>query len=645
MTVDLAALPNKTTETLADTDQILLNSGGSAADVTVGVLTGHVQAAMQPALDTLGDAAAAASDAAGAVAGDLATLESDLASAAVDKGDAKVATAAAPGGLWTTVRGFIATLLGPDGASMVGNTPAGTIAATTVQGAINEIVSDLAAPSGSSLVGDISAGAGAVPTTQQAINRERVNVTRYATLQQALDTGKDVYIPSGIDVVTPPVTLTTAGQTIYGKGKRSTISPSVPGNHLFQVQADYVTISGVRLLGIDSSAAGTNFAITTSSVTPANHLTIDNVRITGLTGGVGFTNAIKFDDNCSHGTVKNCVIERLWGNASGKGYGVLAGDVIGCKVTDNRMFASSGRGRHGVYFSAGCSDSAANGNYLSGFDFEGISQYSTGVQPACSRNIYSKNTLVGCAASTNPFSGAIGIYQHSFGCIVSGNTITASGQRGITIDGSGVTDCANTSVYGNTVSFSKTNGINLTSTVRCSVENNLIHESSTSAADSFANISLRADGATACNDTSIVGNICSGPAYPRAAISLDPGNGGPSLLKLKGNSLRPGLSYTLELNGVTGVEIDGRLQFRLPVGGYGPIAAGASFVGPLTLTGADQGDICTVTYDQNTDGCVLYAYCSGTGVGVLTIANLSGAPKTIPAGTLRVDVWRRSAPM
>ena len=61
-------------------------------------------------------------------------------------------------------------------ASNIANTPAGTIVATTVQGAINEIVSDLAASSGSSLVGYLSSGTGAVASTVQTKLRESVSV-------------------------------------------------------------------------------------------------------------------------------------------------------------------------------------------------------------------------------------------------------------------------------------------------------------------------------------------------------------------------------------------------------------------------------------------------------------------------------------
>lgn len=137
--VDLASLPNKTIGTLAGSDQILLNTGGAPADVTVDVLSEYVEDAMQPALDALGVAAAAGATAAGVVAADLAALESDLGSAATGKGDALVTTAAAPGGLWTTVRGFIAALLGPGGAALMRYLPKGAnTVARTVESKLRE---------------------------------------------------------------------------------------------------------------------------------------------------------------------------------------------------------------------------------------------------------------------------------------------------------------------------------------------------------------------------------------------------------------------------------------------------------------------------------------------------------------------------
>jgi parallel beta-helix repeat protein len=246
--------------------------------------------------------------------------------------------------------------------------------------------------------------------------------------------------------------------------------------------------------------------------------------------------------------------------------------------------------------------------------------------------------------STNAFSGAIGIYGHSYGCVISNNTITASGQIGITVDGSSVTDCANTLIIGNTVSYSATRGINLTSAVRTSVIGNIVYESSTASAGTSANIMITQDGTTACVDTLIEGNMSAGGTYARSAITVDNGPPAPSLLKLQFNDFQPCVSYTMELNGVGGIEIDGRIQFRFDGVGYGPISNGASFSGPLTLTGAAQGDVCTVSHTSNTDGCVMMVQASATNTGVIVIANLSGGSKTIASGTLRVDVWKRNAP-
>jgi parallel beta-helix repeat protein len=459
----------------------------------------------------------------------------------------------------------------------------------------------------------------------------------------AIATGKSVFVPAGT-YKCGVQNLTTQGQQIFGEGALSIIVQETAGAHLFYPKAAYITIRDLRLNGIETDATNSSFAVFTATATAAQYLSIQNVFVSGTGNLTGFNNAFKFDDSCNYGSVENCVIERLWGNVSGRGYGALAGNAKGIRVTNNNMLATSGRGRHGVYFSAGCSDSVASGNYINGFDQEGISQYSQSAQPTCSRNVYSNNTLGGCSASTNAFSGSIGIYGHSYGCVISNNTITASGQIGITVDGSSVTDCANTLIIGNTVSYSATRGINLTSAVRTSVIGNIVYESSTASAGTSANIMITQDGTTACVDTLIEGNMSAGGTYARSAITVDNGPPAPSLLKLQFNDFQPCVSYTMELNGVSGIQIDGRIQFRFDSVGYGPISNGASFTGPLTLTGADQGDVCTVSHTSNTDGCVMMAQASSTNNGVLTIANLSGGSKTIASGTLRVDVWKRNAP-
>jgi hypothetical protein len=460
-----------------------------------------------------------------------------------------------------------------------------------------------------------------------------------ATIADALATGASVYFPEGT-YKTDLQTITTAGQTLFGAGEKSIILAKTAGANLFVVEADYVSFRNLRMNGAETGPTNNDFAIFTATATPAQFLAVENVLFSGASAASGFNNAVKFDSGCNYGSVIGCVIERLWGNLSGNGYGILNG-ANNATFRDNTMLASSGRGRHGIYISSGASDNEISGNFLSAFDLEGITQYSTGVQPACARNKYIGNSLIACAASNNPTSGSIGIYGHSSGAVISANTITSSGQIGIAVDGTGVTDCANTIVSDNFVAFSAKTGINLISPIACSVTGNIVYESSTASVGTSANIQIKSDATTAPSDILIEGNHAWGPVYSRSAVRIDPTTPTPVKTKLQFNAFSAGASGTIETNSVSGIQIDGRLQFTFLGTSYGPIANGAAFAGGLSLPGAEQGDICTVSHTSNTDGCLFTVQATSTDNGTLNIGNLSGGSKTIASGTLRVDVWKR----
>lgn len=90
-------------------------------------------------------------------------------------------------GNFKNVKDAIEVIQSADGAAAVGFTPTGTVAATNVQSAINEVVSDLAAGTGASLVGYVPAGTGAVATTVQSKLRETVSVFDFMTTAQIAD--------------------------------------------------------------------------------------------------------------------------------------------------------------------------------------------------------------------------------------------------------------------------------------------------------------------------------------------------------------------------------------------------------------------------------------------------------------------------
>jgi hypothetical protein len=460
----------------------------------------------------------------------------------------------------------------------------------------------------------------------------------------ALATGSSVYFPEGT-YKTGQQTLSTSGQTLFGAGEKSIILAKIAGINLFVVNADYVTIRDLRINGAEIDATNSNnFAVFTDIAVPAQFLAVSNVLFTGANNATGFNNAVKFDTGSNFGSVIGCSIDRLQGNLSGNGYGVLnAGNFA--NICNNTMSASSGRGRHGIYITAGASDNIIFGNSLTGFDREAITQFSRDAQLTCARNKYIGNTIANSAVANNPTSGSIGIYGHSIGAVISSNVITGSGQLGIVLDGTGVTDLFNTIISNNFVAFSATVGIQLISASESSVVGNIVYESSTASIGVYSNIEIKSDGVTAPNITLIEANQAWGPINSRSAIRIDPTVPTPTKVKLQFNALSAGTAGVIEINGVSGIEIDGRLQFRFDGVGYGPIANGASFVGSLTLTGADQGDVCTVSHTQNTDGCVMMVQVASSNVGTLTIGNLSGGSKTIASGTLRVDVWKRNAPL
>jgi hypothetical protein len=125
-------------------------------------------------------------------------------------------------------------------ASAITNTPAGSIAATTVQAAINELdtkkaaSADLAASGGSALVGFIQAGTGAVARTMQDKTRETVSVMDFGAVgdgtaddtlavQAAIDA---VAVAGGILFVPPGIYkgnwILRSGVIIQGSGRVAT---------------------------------------------------------------------------------------------------------------------------------------------------------------------------------------------------------------------------------------------------------------------------------------------------------------------------------------------------------------------------------------------------------------------------------------
>lgn len=206
-------------------------------------------------------------------------------------------------------------------ASQIINTPSGAIAATNVQGAINEIVSDLAASSGSSLVGFLQSGTGATARTTQAKLRDVVSVKDFgavgdgvtddtAAIQTALnnvrDTGNALSFPSGAYKVTSTLTLlrnTTNGPEQYvieGNGATLDFSGSgLTAGNLFSLGATsqanghdtgLIDIANLRIIGPETGSPFAGNTPATSvvglSLGYALNITLRNVYVQGCYIGV-----------------------------------------------------------------------------------------------------------------------------------------------------------------------------------------------------------------------------------------------------------------------------------------------------------------------------------------------------------------------
>lgn len=154
-------------------------------------------------------------------------------------------------------------LAAPGGAALIGNTPAGGIAATTVQAALNELDTEkvsftaLAASGGSALVGFLQAGTGATARTVQSKLRDTVsvkdfgavgdNVTNDTTaIQNALNSGaKVILFPAGNYVFT---TLTIPQRvTLEGEGADVTYLKTATGGNALLLNGERITLKQFTL--------------------------------------------------------------------------------------------------------------------------------------------------------------------------------------------------------------------------------------------------------------------------------------------------------------------------------------------------------------------------------------------------------------
>jgi hypothetical protein len=229
-------------------------------------------------------------------------------------------------------------------ASRITNTPSGTIAATNVQNAINEIVSDLAASSGSSLVGFLQSGTGATARTGQAKLRDFVSVKDFGatgdgttddtTAIQAALNALGTYSYTSATTISSP-TATGRGKLLFPEG-----TYIVSAALLFPADCEIYGVGYSTLIKFTATSGVNLFEKNPSKTTKysSSNATSENVRFSDLLlAGVGYGTAI-YCDNVEKLRLDNVVIYNfstgLYISTTGTGEGYYQ-YVTNCNFYDN----------------------------------------------------------------------------------------------------------------------------------------------------------------------------------------------------------------------------------------------------------------------------------------------------------------------
>ena len=158
-----------------------------------------------------------------------------------------------------------------------------------ISAAASDTLAALAASGGSSLVGYLPAGTGAVATTVQTKLRESVSVKDFgavgdgvtddtAAVQAALNTGKAVYVPTGVYKISSKLTLSTS-QMVFGDGAYASKFDKAFSGDLIQASEGSV-LDSLWLAG--NGASRTGRGVLYGAITP--RATIQNCRIVDFDG-------------------------------------------------------------------------------------------------------------------------------------------------------------------------------------------------------------------------------------------------------------------------------------------------------------------------------------------------------------------------
>jgi hypothetical protein len=227
--------------------------------------------------------------------------------------------------------------------------------------------------------------------------------------------------------------------------------------------------------------------------------------------------------------------------------------------------------------------------------------------------------------------------------LVKGNIVIESFGCGIRCD-AGSVDQQNIVVDGNIVIDSRYIGIQQVGALQQIVCNNYVRGSSRVKSATWPDIVVGSAGVVAPEQILISGNQCvPTPGVSHRAFVLNASRPFPVSVKIDGNDF-PTAGYPAPADyasGIISTRIDGRIQFQTT---WHPPALADKAVATTTfaVTGAEPGDIIVCSHPSANNGYILSASVAEAAKVEITLANFSGGNRSLPAGPLLVDIWKRS---
>lgn len=426
-----------------------------------------------------------------------------------------------------------------------------------------------------------------------------------------------------------------AGATFSGLGPATIIKATVVGTNALLIGGDSVSIRAITFHGVAVDGTTTQYAIFSAGGTQASKVSVTECVFTGADNGHAFNNAIKIDANCLAWNVSANRFLQMAGNDgnTGAGYGVICGATSKSIITKNWFYGSAFGGRHAVYLSAGASENIVSFNEIDGMRSSSINVYATTLQPACAKNLITKN-IIKNEVTGQSGSGGIGVQGNVTENVVEGNTITDCTSPAIQINAFTYNPClaVGNTVRGNKIARCGTDaggdqcGILITGTLRTTVSGNEIEDCG------FAGIHALSD-TVVCNYVSIRDNVLSqsnlaAPTW-REAIRLQPVAGGPTNASVTNNTMDAG----------TGADTNPGLVYQVaPVEEHGNVMRTEASQGTTALNGAVNVAVTQIT-DNQWPILTLLAL-GGTGTGLMpAVTKVTGLRFTLTPAVGDTSTW------